>query len=114
MAITQDAPNLAITAGEALAAHRLVKPDGTYADLGTTRDYCGVTLEAIANGAVGTLRQPHAGTMKITVSEAVAQGDIAYKANDGKCSKTATSSVAVGVYMEAGSGDGSVVEMQPY
>ena len=111
MASQINAPHTNINSGAALAIYRLVKPDGNYAALDANRDWLGVTQEAVSASALPvTLRLPVAGTCKVVASEAIAVGDKLYKAANGTISKTATSSVQVGVAITAASGANSVFE----
>lgn len=107
--------NLAITvtAGEALLVRRLVKADGTYCDLDTTRDWVGVTQEPRASGEKTPVRLPKAGTCIMTASAAVTINTVVYKANDGKVSNVSTGSTRVGIALEAASGDGAEFQVLP-
>ncbi len=84
--------------------------DGTYALAGIgvsgtifadtpTDSAGGYFLGAAINGSV---------TVPAVASEAVAVGDAAYSAASGKCSKTSTNAVLLGVWKQAASADGVV------
>ena len=101
-------------AGEALVAWRRVKltPSRTviYADASDAG--IGVTQNDAASGeAVAIRRDAGVGTSKMTVSAAIAAGKHAYAAADGKIAPTG--SVLIGDTVDAGTADGSVVEVIP-
>ena len=105
MAVQINQPGMSLTAGAALVARRLVKSDGTYCGVGTTRDWVGVVQEDRANGAQTPIRFVHAGTCILTASVAITAGDVVYKAANGKIGKTTTSNTRVGIALESASGD---------
>lgn len=105
------------TAGEALAVYRRVKlssASGTqveYADAGD--NFIGVTCAAAASGAPVAVRPFNGnGTYKMVASEAASLGAAAFGAADGKVADTPSGSI-IGVFAEAPSGDGSIVEVIP-
>lgn len=107
----------AFTAGEALAVYRRVKiSSGTtivYAD--ADDEGIGLTQAAADNGDMATvLLDNAAGSRKVTCSAAVDAGDILYGTDDGKVEDTTTAD-GPGLYLalEAGSGDGAVIEAVP-
>jgi len=113
MSVQVNNPAITVVAGEALAARRLVKADGTYADLGTTRDYVGITQEPRASGEQTPVRLTSAGTAIMVASAAVTTQTVVYKANDGKVSNVSTGSIRVGIALEAASGDGVEFQVLP-
>jgi len=113
-----EGPVKAFTAGEALEAFRRVKlsaASGTvveYADAG--EDYIGVTEKAAANEAPVAVRLRTAeGTVKVTAVEASAVGAVLYGGADGKVQDSSSGS-AIGIALEAASGDGSIIEMEAW
>lgn len=112
MSVQTNNPSIAITAGEALAAYRLIQQDGTYADGDSTVDHIGVNQFAQASGEEASVRLLTAGTCKMTAAEAITAGATVYKAADGKVGLTGANAV-VGIAMEAASGDGSIIEVCP-
>lgn len=111
--------NKTFIAGEALAAHRLVKiesgttmdpPEVVYADAG--EDAIGATEYAAADGAPVTIKltnNPGTFDLECVVSSAIARGTLLYAANDGKVSDASSGSV-LGIALEAGS-NGKVIEV---
>ncbi|OQB95577.1 MAG: hypothetical protein BWX86_01151 [Verrucomicrobia bacterium ADurb.Bin122] len=102
------------TATEALEAFRRVKltsGSGTaveYADAGEAA--IGVTVSAAALGEMVLVSLVKAGeTHKVTCSGAVVGGAPLYGTNDGKVDDAGTGAT-IGVALEAGSGNGSVIE----
>jgi hypothetical protein len=112
MATQTNAPNDVLDATAAVEVYRLVTASGAACALDTARDWVGVSQQKVTAAGTANLpiRLPVAGTCKVTASEAIVKGDLLYKAANGKVSKTATSSVAVGRAKEAASGDGSIFE----
>ena len=113
MAVQVNNPGMAITAGEALEARRLIKSDGTYADLGATQDWVGITQEPRASGEQVPVRFTKAGTAVMTAAAALTAGDVVYKANDGKVSTVSTGSTRVGIALETATGDGAQIQVLP-
>lgn len=73
-----------------------------------------VALEAIAASGVGLAALSQQGSVPMVASEAVAIGDVAYTAADGKASKSSGGgAVVIGKWIQAASGDGvlGVVEL---
>lgn len=115
---------LTFTAGEDLAARRLVKIDTAettvpaevvYADKG---DYpIGVTLHAASDGyPVSVKLMCFPGTKEVEAASAfTTPGAVAYSAADGKTSTTSSGAgCALGVSKGIVSGSGSIVELVPY
>ena len=100
-----------VTAGEALAADRLVRTvDGTtwmYADAG--EQPMGLTTVACASAAVTAVRPLNGACIeKFTASKAITAGDILYPAADGKVSDAASGS-PIGRALTAALADGGKV-----
>ena len=107
------------TAGEALAARRLVKvdtssttdpPEVEYADAG--EDAIGITEYAAANGAMVAVKLLNTtGTfeVEVAVNSSIGRGTLLYAANDGKASD-ASSGSPLGVALETGV-TGALIEM---
>lgn len=110
MATQTNAPNVPIVASATIPAYTLVDGAGANTALNANRDWVGVAQEAATSGQTMPVRIAAAGTCKITASEAILVGDRLYKAASGRVSKTATSSVQVGVAITAASGAGSIFE----
>lgn len=73
--------------------------------IGVRGDY--VTMQAIGASEVGLATfTSGGGVVPALASEAVAVGDLAYSAADGKFSKTASGAVLMGRWTQAASGDG--------
>jgi hypothetical protein len=102
------------TAGEALAAYRLVKLNSSgnvvYADAGD--DWIGSTLNAVANGDdVAVQLRGCGGSRTLTASAAISTiASLVYLQDDGKVSTTNTGR-AVGRVTQAASGDASEIEV---
>lgn len=82
------------------------------AGIGVRGDY--VTLEAIPASGIGAAALLQQGSVPMVASEAVAIGDDAFSAADGKASTTSGGgAVIVGKWVQAASGDGvlGVVEL---
>ncbi len=105
------------TAGEALAARRLVKidtsttedpPEVVYADAG--EDAIGVTEYAAASGDFVAVKMLNStGTFEIEAGATLTRGELLYVANDGKVSDTSSGS-AIGAALETGV-DGALIEV---
>lgn len=95
---------LNVTASAAVTARKLIKWDGSLCGLNATRDWIGQSQEPRASGEQIPVRTPYVGTAIGTASEAIVKGDPVYKAANGFLSKTATSSIQVGIALEAASG----------
>lgn len=118
MATHNDGGFFSATAGEALAAHRLVRFDASanlvYCD--DEEEPLGSTLYAAASGATASIKLMTApGTHKLTCSAAVTfavtsdeRGTPLYCDNDGKVSNTGTNQKFVA--FQSGAGDGSIIE----
>ena len=73
----------------------------------------GVTQAAVeADGHVAVKLFNDSGTFKVTVNGAVAKNQVIYPASGGKASGVPLGS-AIGIAMEAASGDGSIIEVLP-
>jgi hypothetical protein len=105
-------PGMPLLASAALPAHRLVTAAGALCAADATKDFVGITQEAIANGAYGPVRFTSAGTAKMTASAAISAGAVVYKAASGKIGTTNTNA-RVGIALEAATGDGSIIEVLP-
>ena len=110
-----DGNTRAFEADEALAIHRCVKMDSdgkiTYAD---AADVYHGTVEAAAIAAgdkVSVRLRSASGTRKMVVASATLAGAHLFAAADGKVDDSGDFYVGVG--LEAGSGDGAVVEVLP-
>lgn len=114
MAVQANNPTWPVAASATLVAYRCVTAAGAHAGVSTTDDIVGVAQEGGESGDDVTLRLRSAGTCKAMISEAVANNAVLYKAADGKLSVTSARSVAVARALEAGSGDGSIIEVQFY
>lgn len=104
------------TSGEELEANRIVKKSsGTviYADSGDAG--IGVTRNKVANGEpVAVELFSKQGTLKIEAAAAAAEGASAYIKNDGKVDDAdAGSDVVCGVFLEAATAAGDIVEIMP-
>jgi len=107
MSRQQDSP-ITIIAGEALAAFRNVKVDGTYADAGYAG--IGITQAAAANGAAVMVRpHNHGGTCKITAAGPFSAGATLYSAADGMFDDTVVGSPMF-YALEAATATGDIVE----
>jgi hypothetical protein len=79
--------------------------------IGVRGDY--VTLTAITASTAGAVASMSGGgKVPALASEAVAVGDAAYSAANGKFSKTSTNAVLVGKWTMAASGDGVLGEVE--
>lgn len=102
-------------AAEALEAFRRVKLDSNgelvYAD--AKEPAIGITQDAVADDEVCSVRLLNGpGTFKMTCSAAVAARVPVYGTADGKIDDTG-GGVPLGVSLEAGSGDGGIIEVLP-
>ena len=113
MSVQVNNPGISVLATATIAARRLVTPAGAYCDLDTTRDWVGAAQEPRVSGQYIPVRLTKAGTVVLVASEAIVAGDVVYKAANGKVSKTATSSVRVGIALEAASGDDIEFQVLP-
>lgn len=105
-------PEITLTAGEALSAHRLVIAAGTQTTGSKVADkVVGVTQEAVANALMARVRLLAAGTCKITAGGAIASGQRCYSATLGKISKS-NQGVYVGRAAEAATADGDIIEVR--
>lgn len=111
----QNNPNITLTVGaSAVAQYVFVKLDGTVCGLDTTKDWVGVTMEPRAALAKNLpVRLMTAGTVPATASEAIAAGDVVYKAANGRLSKTATGSIRVGIAKLPAGAAGEFFEVIP-
>lgn len=114
---TKESP-ISLIAGEALAAHRLVRlhasTAGTvvYADSGERA--IGVTLDLKASGDKTAVALLHGGcTLKVTAAGAIAANAVVYAANDGKVSDS-VSGEPIGRILVATSNDGDFTTLLPY
>lgn len=102
---------ITITAGEALAKRRLVKPSGSsviYADAGD--EFIGVTEYAIASAAKGAIREKNqGGKFEVTAAAAITAGAMIYPAADGKVSMVPTGK-AIGFALQAATAAGDIIE----
>ncbi len=112
MAVQTNNPGMAVQAGETLAARRLIKYDGTYADGDANQDWLGVTQEPRSTGEQTPVRFLSAGTVILTAAVAITAGALVYKANDGKVGVTNTNAL-IGIALEAASGDGIEIQVKP-
>jgi len=108
----------AFTSGEALAVYRRVKLDssGLVVYAGADEAAIGITQEAVASGYSVTVKLLNsAGTFKMTCGAAVAARVPVYGLASGKIDDVVSGSngSAIGIALEAGSGDGSVIEVLP-
>jgi hypothetical protein len=101
MSVQINQPGITVKATAVVTARKLIKWDGTLCGLDAVRNWVGVSQEPRAIGEQIPVRLPTAGTVILTASETIAAGDILYKAANGLVSKTATSSVAIGMSLEA-------------
>lgn len=113
MAVQTNNPAIDRPLSATVAAHRLITAAGAQCALDDNRDWIGASQQAGDSGDRIGVRLPSAGTMKLEASEAISSGDRVYKAADGKISATSTSSIAVGIALEAASGAGSIIEILP-
>jgi len=112
MAIYNDGNVLAVTAGEALAAYRLVKLSGTtavYADAVDIPD--GITgVAATANGATASVTLLNSAVRIMVASEAIDAGESVATANDGKIQDAVTNATnVIGKALEASTGNGDEI-----
>jgi hypothetical protein len=104
---------ISITAGEALAAFRCVKPFGStvvYADAGDVP--VGITQAVAASGAEAVLRSFSEGTCKVMAADSFSAGARLYVADDGKVSDTINGRM-IGTALEAATADGDIIEIVP-
>ncbi len=112
MSVQHNNPGMALKVGVALLERRLVKYDGTYCGLDTTKDWVGVTQEPRTTvGDYVPIRFLGAGTCILTASAAITAGSVVYKAANGQVSSTSTGSTRVGIALEAASGAGVQLEV---
>lgn len=102
--------------GAAISKYARVKvhTDGTVITAGLAEKEIGTaTNETFASGELVSVKlRTAAGSHKMICSEAVDVGDIVYTETSGKIQDTAqATSFIVGTALEAGSGDGSVIEV---
>ncbi len=107
-----EGPTKTFTSGEALAAFRRVKLDGSgnvvYADSG--EDWLGVTEEAVAiSTSVSVRLRTAAGTMKVTAAGAFSINALLYGADDGKVDDAVAGSPVMRAF-EAATADGDILE----
>jgi hypothetical protein len=112
MATQTNNPGMAVVAGAALVARRLVKYDGTYCGADAVTDFVGVTQEPRALGEPTPVRFLSAGTAILTASVAITAGALVYKAANGKVGITNTNAL-VGIALEAAAGDGIEFQVKP-
>ena len=115
MATQTNLPGKAFPAAAAITEFRLVVPTSTgvqHAAVSTTNDVIGVAQEPQATvGKPVPVRFNEAGTCKVTADgSTIAVGTVLYKGATGKVSATATSSVRVGIALEASTADGDIIE----
>ena len=102
------------TAAEALAAHRRVKlstlvGEVEYAD--AADDFIGVTEDAAAIQTPVAVKLHNApGTVEVECAGAILVNTTIYGAADGKVASASTGTDKFGKALEAGSGDGAVIE----
>lgn len=110
----EDSGFRSFTAGEALAAHRLVKLSAgkvVYADAGDQP--IGATMAAAADGQLVAVKLlSAAGTLTCIASGAVTAGAAVMPQNDGKVDDAATGK-PVGIALNAATADGDPVEVLP-
>lgn len=115
MATQTNAPNLSINAGASLVRWRFVKADGTYCGVSATRTHVGVTQEDQAtSGSPVSVRMPQAGTLKVEAAGAIAAAAAVFYDTNGRVGTTSASNTQVGVALQAASGAGSMIEIQPF
>jgi hypothetical protein len=113
MATQVNNPGMAVVAGAALVARRLVKADGTYCGADATQDWLGVTQENRASGEPTPVRFLGAGTVILTAAVAITPaGSLVYKAANGKIGVTNTNAL-IGIALETASGDGIEIQVKP-
>lgn len=109
-----DTPLQSLIAGGALAINLRVKfSSGKLALAGITDKDIGVVQVAAAQDLdVIGVRLPSApGTVNMVAAAAIAQGAVVFTAASGKVSVSATTAFALGIAMEAASGNGEVLEV---
>lgn len=100
-----------IVTAEAVAAYRLLRSDGYYADAGDTP--FGATGVAAASGdAVALKLKNDGGTIKLEAAAAIASGRTVYTAADGKVSATPIGK-PFGFALEAATAAGDIIEVFP-
>jgi hypothetical protein len=107
-----DNPGMAVRASAAIGQYRLVTPAGAHCGADTTTNIIGVSMESRDSGKLIPVRFLSAGTIPATAAEAIAVGDLVYKAADGKVGKTNTN-LLVGIALSAASADGDFLQVKP-
>lgn len=112
MSVQYDSPRGSILTTVAVVANRLVKFDGSYCGVSTTRDHIGITQEAQANvGKPVTLRKPGCTfSDKVEAAAAISAGAIIYYDTNGRVGTTSASNTRIGRALTAASGAGSIIE----
>lgn len=113
MSIQYDSSRGSILAGAALVANRLVKNDGTYCAVSTTRNDVGITQEAQATiGKPVTVRKRGVNfSDKVEAAVAISAGAVVYYDANGRVGTTSASNTRLGVALTAASGAGSIIEV---
>lgn len=116
MALQTNNPHINIDAGEALEKYRWVKSNGEYADQ-ADQNPVGVVQDDYDSGDQATVRLPTAGTLKVEINAAVAAHGVVVSGADGKSGPLSGAATGTyyqrGVALEAGAGDGSIIEIVP-
>lgn len=107
-----DNPGMAVKATAAIGQYTLVTLAGANCGANATTDILGVAMESRESGKLIPVRFLSAGTIPAVASEAIAVGDLVYKAAAGKVGKTNTN-LLVGIAMEAASADGDFIQVKP-
>ena len=113
--------DLSLEAGADLVNHRLIKLSGGKAIYNTaagTDNPVGITkLNAKSGEDVSAHPMNKEGTVEICAAGAISQGALVFAAADGKIQALpggAGTYRKIGLAMAAASGDGSIIEVQPY
>jgi hypothetical protein len=107
-----DNPGIAVRATATIPQYALVTVAGALCGANATTDIIGVAMESRENGKLIPVRFLTAGTIPAIASEAIAVGDLVYKAASGKVGKTNTN-LLVGIALEAAAADGDFIQVKP-
>lgn len=107
-----DNPGMAIRATVAVPQYRLITAAGALCAADAITNILGVSMESRDSGKMVPTRFLSAGTIPATAAAALAVGDLAYKAADGKVGADNTK-LLVGIVLTAAAADGDFIQLKP-